>query len=310
MRRVERGLGGTAAGIVRSVRGSTFARPVPSCYRAGVITFGRHLVSVSILVLCTGAFFAAAQVPSPPPPVVPTLSQPASAPMLTMPVSELTPAQVASMQKKLADWPQLARYRADNLALGEPTAGQQRVVFYGDSITDNWGRRAGKFFPDEPWVNRGISGQTTPQMVVRFQQDVVDLHPEAVVILAGINDIAGNTGPETMPEIEANFRSMVALAKAAHIRVVLSSVLPASLIPWNRGIDPRAEVALNKWLESYAAQQSLVFLNYYPAMVNADGGMRPELAEDKFVHPDDAGYAVMGPLARAAVMKALAMPRP
>ncbi len=215
------------------------------------------------------------------------------------------------MQRQLADWPQLGRYRADDLGLGEPAQGQRRVVFYGDSITDGWGRRHGHFFPDQPWVNRGISGQTTPQMVVRFQQDVIDLHPEAVVILAGINDIAGNTGAETLPAIEGNFRSMVALAKAAHVRVVLSSVLPAGRIPWRPGIDPRQEVvALNRWMESFAAEQKLVFLNYYAAMVNADGAMRPELAEDAFVHPNDAGYGVMEPLARAAVKKALAMPRP
>ena len=244
-------------------------------------------------------------------PGVSTLEQPASPAVLTMPASELKPDQIESMQRQLADWPQLGRYRADNLALGESANGQKRVVFYGDSITDNWGRRHGHFFPDQPWVNRGISGQTTPQMLVRFRQDGLDLHPEAVVILAGINDIAGNTGAETLPAIENNFRSMVALAKAAHVRVVLSSVLPAGRIPWRPGIDPRAEVvALNKWLEGFAGEQGLVFLNYYPAMVNADGGMRPELAEDAFVHPNDAGYAVMEPLARAAVMKALAMPRP
>ena len=215
------------------------------------------------------------------------------------------------MQRQLADWPQLARYRTDNAALDLPAKGQRRVVFYGDSITDSWGRRHGHFFPDEPWVNRGISGQTTPQMLVRFRQDVIDLHPEAVVILAGINDIAGNTGPETLPTIESNFRSMVALAKAAHIRVVLSSVLPAGHIPWRSGIDPRQEIlALNKWLEEFAAEQKLVFLNYYPAMANAGGAMRPELAEDVFVHPNDAGYAVMEPLARSAVSKSLAMPRP
>ena len=231
--------------------------------------------------------------------------------MLTTPVSELRPEQIAAMQKLLADWPQLARYRADNAALGQAGSGQRRVVFYGDSLTDSWGRRHGHFLPDQPWINRGISGQTTPQMVVRFQQDVLALHPEAVVILAGINDIAGNTGPETLPAIEANFRSMVTLAKASHIRVVLSSLLPAGAIPWRPGVDPRDEIlALNKWLESYAAEQGLVYLNYYPAMATPEGAMRPELAEDKFVHPNDAGYAVMEPLAKAAVLKALATPQP
>ena len=132
---------------------------------------------------------------------VSTLAQPAVVRALTMPVEDLQPGQIVSMQRQLADWPQLHRYAAENQTLAEPAKGQQRVVFYGDSITDNWGRRHGKFFPDQPWINRGIGGQTTPQMLVRFQQDVVQLHPGAVVILAGINDIAGNTGPETLPTI-------------------------------------------------------------------------------------------------------------
>ena len=143
-----------------------------------------------------------------------------------MPAAQLSPQQVASMQHQLADWPALGRYRQDDLKLGQPAPGERRVVFLGDSITDMWGRGHGTFFPDEPWVNRGISGQTTPQMVLRFQQDVLALHPDAVVILAGINDIAGNTGPESLGMIEDNFRSMVALAKAGHVRVVLSSTIP------------------------------------------------------------------------------------
>ena len=291
------------------VYGVRFAGGTAACYLARVTRNRRSLLFVAVLALWAGSSVAA-QVPSAPA-VVSTLSQPAAAPMLTIPARDLTLEQIASMQKLLADWPQLARYRADNAALGEPAAGQRRVVFYGDSITDGWGRRHGHFFPDQPWVNRGISGQTTEQMVVRFRQDVIELHPEAVVILAGTNDIAGNTGAETLPTIEGNFRSMVALAKAAHIRVVLSSVLPASAFPWHPGVDPRDEVAaLNRWLQSFAAEQGLMFLNYYPAMVNAEGGMRPELAEDRFIHPNDAGYAVMEPLARAAVTKALAMPQP
>lgn len=227
-----------------------------------------------------------------------------------MPAAQLTPQQIASMQRQLADWPQLARYRDDNLQLTEPLAGQHRVVFFGDSITYAWGRLHGKFFPDQPWINRGISGQTTPQMVLRFQQDVLALHPDAVVILAGINDIAGNTGVESMGMIEDNFRSMVALARSAHVRVVLSSVLPANHFPWRPGVDPRAEVvALNTWLQQFAREQQVSFLNYYPAMAAPDGGMRPELTVDG-VHPNDAGYVVMEPLARAAVSKALAEARP
>ncbi len=161
-----------------------------------------------------------------------------------------------------------------------------------------------------PWINRGISGQTTPQMLVRFHQDVLALHPQAVVILAGINDIAGNTGVETLPEIENNFRSMVTLAQHAHVRVVLSSVLPASHFPWRPGVDPSGEVlALNLWLKSYAAEQGATYLDYFPALLGTDGGMKAEYTLDG-IHPNDAGYAVMEPLARAAVMQALARKQP
>lgn len=237
-----------------------------------------------------------------------TLTTPAVAQEFTVPATSLTPAQIGSMQHQLADWPQLSRYRAENLKLGPPASGEQRVVFLGDSITDNWGRLHGKFFPDKPWINRGIGGQTTPQMLDRFQQDVLQLHPAVVVLLGGINDIAGATGAESLAEIEANIRSMVMLARAAHVRMVLSSVLPAATIPWRPGIDPRQEVtALNTWLAQFATAQHLVFLNYYPAMAEPDGGMLPGLSSDG-VHPVDAGYAVMEPLARAAVAEALARP--
>ena len=241
---------------------------------------------------------------------VSTLTTPAAAPELTAPAASLTPAQVESMQKQLADWPQLARYRAEDARLPPPSAGERRVVFLGDSITDFWGRKRGSISPGQPWINRGISGQTTPQMLLRFQQDVLDLHPTAVVLLGGINDIAGNTGAESLPEIEANIRSMAMLARAAGVRMVLSSVLPAASFPWRPGLDPRQEVvALNAWMAEFAKAQGMVFLNYYPALVGPDGGMRPGLSSDG-VHPTDAGYAVMEPLARKAVEAALARPRP
>ena len=178
------------------------------------------------------------------------------------------------MQHTLADWPQLARYREENRKLGQAAPGENRVVFYGDSITDSWGRGQGRFFPDKPWINRGISGQTTPQMLVRFEQDVLALHPEAVVILAGINDIAGNTGPESLGGIEDNFRAVVALSKSAHVRLLISSVLPASHFPWRPGADPTAEVvALNTWLQSFAAEEHATYLVYYPALVAAEHGI-------------------------------------
>ncbi len=266
-----------------------------------------QLLAAQMLVALTlAAPTAGAQQPA----AVSTLTTPASAPELSVPPAQLTPQQIGTMQAKLADWPQLARYRGEDLQLGEPARGERRVVFFGDSITDFWGRGRGRFFPGEPWVNRGISGQTTPQMALRLHQDVLALHPEAVVILAGINDIAGNTGAESIGVIEENFRTMVTLAKAAHVRVVLSSVLPAARFPWHPGIDPRDEVtALNQWLQGYARAQGCVYLDYYPALAGPDGGMRPELASDG-IHPTDAGYAVMEPLARAAVLRALAGPRP
>lgn len=227
------------------------------------------------------------------------------------PPATLTPRQIEGMQHQLQDWPNLARYRQENAALPEPAPGEHRVVFLGDSITDGWGHTAATFFPGKPYINRGISGQTTPQMLDRFQQDVLHLHPSVVVILAGINDIAGNTGPESIDAIEDNFRSMVTLATSNHVRVVLSSVLPASYFPWRPGLTPAAEIKqLNAWLESFARDRHLTFLNYYPALVNSEGGMRPELAADKAVHPNAAGYAIMAPLAEQAIAKALSVPAP
>jgi lysophospholipase L1-like esterase len=211
-----------------------------------------------------------------------------------------TPA-AAAMAAKLLDWAQLGRYKSANDAL--PASEPGRVVFYGDSITDAWTRNGGTFFPGKPYVNRGISGQTTPQMVVRFRQDVINLHPVAVVILAGTNDVAGNTGPETPEMIEDNFRSMVDLAKANHIRVILASILPAGDYPWKPGMEPAPKIAaLNRWLASYAAEQGLTYIDYYTPMANAAGGMKPGLSLVG-VHPNAAGYAIMEPLAEAAIEK-------
>jgi len=267
--------------------------------------------------LATSAWAGAQQAAAPPAapqtaetPGVSTMTTPALNPMLKTPPAELPPQQIAAMQKMLSDWAQLSRYRDENAKLGDPAPGQKRVVFYGDSITDLWGRRAGKFFPDQPWINRGIGGQTTPQMLVRFEQDVIALKPEAVVILAGINDVAGNTGVETLPEIESYFQAMVDLAKTNRIRVVISAVLPTKAFWWNKGVDPRDEVtALNLWLQQFASEQGLVYLDYYTAMVAPDRGIRDDFSKDG-VHPNDAGYAVMEPLARTAVEKALAAPKP
>jgi lysophospholipase L1-like esterase len=203
------------------------------------------------------------------------------------------------------DWAFLTRYREANAALADPRPGEGRVVFMGNSITDAWAKSFPTMFPGKPYIGRGISGQTTPQMLVRFRQDVVALKPQVVVILAGINDIAGNTGPSTQEMIADNLKSMTEIAKANGIRVVLSSVLPAYDFPWRRGIGPAPKVvALNAWIKCYAAQSGAVYLDYYSKLVDARGGLSPEMASDG-VHPTEAGYRIMAPLAEAAIREAL-----
>jgi lysophospholipase L1-like esterase len=215
----------------------------------------------------------------------------------------------------LADWPQLGRYREANAALPPPPAGQARVVFMGDSITDSWDDEGfGGFFPGRPWVNRGISGQTTAQMLVRFRPDVVALRPRAVVILAGTNDLSGNTGPTTLEAIQDNLASMAELAVASGIRVVLASVLPVSdydrdrqgqLLLRTRCRPPAQIVALNDWMRRYVARQGHVYLDYHRATADAKGFLTDELSDDG-LHPNARGYAVMAPLAEKAVAAALA----
>jgi len=227
-------------------------------------------------------------------------------PLLQTSIDQLRPDEVRFMQQRLADWPELQRYRDANARLPDAVPGQPRVVFFGDSITEGWGREGSAgFFPGKGWLNRGISGQTTAQMLVRFPQDVLALKPQVVVILAGTNDIAGNTGPSTQAMIEDNLHAMVDLARAHGIAVVLASVLPVSDYPWLPGTAPAPKVrALNTALKRYADAQQLVYLDYYTPMANAAGGLDPQLADDG-VHPTAKGYAVMAPLAEAAVTRAL-----
>jgi lysophospholipase L1-like esterase len=211
----------------------------------------------------------------------------------------ITPAQL----QLLKDFAGLDRYASANATLAPMEKG--RVVFFGDSITDAWVRNGGTFFPGKPYVNRGISGQTTPQMLIRLRQDVIDLHPAAVVILAGTNDIAGNTGPSTLQMMEDNFTSMAELAQANHIHVILASVLPAADYPWRKGLEPAPKIkALNQWIATYCAQKKFTYLDYYTAMAGPDGGMKPGISHDG-VHPNAAGYAIMEPLAEAAIAKAM-----
>ncbi len=230
--------------------------------------------------------------------------QPANKPVA--PAESTEAQQVLQMQAKLADWADLGRYREENAALTAADKGEPRVVFYGDSITDVWGRRPGvSFFPGKPYVNRGISGQTTPQMLVRFQQDVVHLKPAVVVILAGTNDIAGNTGQSTPEMIEDNFASMAAIAKRNGIKMVIASILPAHAYPWKPEVQPVEEIsAVNRWLRDFCAKEGLVYLDYYTSMTDEHGGMREGLSVDG-VHPTAQGYAVMAPLAESAIAQAL-----
>lgn len=202
-------------------------------------------------------------------------------------------------------WAQLARYRAENSSVGQPAADATRVVFFGDSITEGW-----KLPPPPPgsrrqYLNRGISGQTTPQMLLRFRADVLALQPRAVVLLAGTNDIAGNTGPTTVDEIAGHLRSMAELARAEGVRVVLCSVLPAARYPWRPGVRPAAAiVALNRLLQALARDLGLGWVDYHAAMADAQGGLPRALADDG-VHPNAAGYARMAELLAPALEAAL-----
>lgn len=199
------------------------------------------------------------------------------------------------------DWAWLERYADDNQKLPAPAVGENRVIFLGNSITENWINTDPDFFKAKNYINRGIGGQTTPQMLVRFREDVINLRPKVVVILAGINDIAGNTGPSKIENIAGNIFSMAELAQVNHIKVILSSVLPASAFPWHPVIDPVASILkLNQLLKAYAEKNGLIYIDYYSATVNADKGFKKELTIDG-VHPNMAGYKVMEPLAEKAL---------
>jgi lysophospholipase L1-like esterase len=206
------------------------------------------------------------------------------------------------------DYGQLGRYRDANAALKPPAAGENRVVFFGDSITDIW--KLDESFPGKPYVNRGIGGQTTSQMLVRFRQDVINLQPKVVVILAGTNDIAGNTGPITNENIEANYASIAELARAHNIKVIFSSILPVhNYTPESQDFfaqRPMERVlALNRWLKDYCAANDLIYLDYFSAMVDDKGLLKRDLANDG-LHPNKAGFAIMAPMAEKAIGTALA----
>jgi lysophospholipase L1-like esterase len=253
-------------------------------------------VGSSALVSSTGQAPAAAQAPLPPA-------------LLECPDLAAALRGVAANDARLRDWPQIARYREANR-----TVTGADVVFMGDSITDYWPQpRFGAFFPGKRYVGRGISAQTTPQMLIRMRPDVIALHPKVVVILGGTNDIAGNTGPMTDDQIEGNLASIAELAGANGIKVVLSSITPVSnyhmatpnAVPQTTS-RPLARVrAINNWMREYATAHKHVYLDYFPAMVDDKGLLRAELSGDD-LHPNAAGYAIMAPLAEAAIQRALA----
>src|SRR6202167_6235211 len=256
------------------------------------------------------------------PPIIRTLSQPLFAILLSLPAlaQQLDPSipstgfggldqyRASRISIYTDDFGQLARYREADTALARPAAGESRGIFLGDSITDYW--KLAEYFPGKPYINRVIDGQTTPEMLVRFRQDVIDLHPKVLVVLAGTNDIAGVTGRTTNEDIEANYESMAELARAHGIRTVFASVLPVNNYTHDAeesfALRPRGRIlALNKWLRDYCAKNRLVYLDYFSALVDERGMLKRVLADDG-LHPTGAGYKIMAPLAEKAIQKALA----
>jgi lysophospholipase L1-like esterase len=213
---------------------------------------------------------------------------------------------LASLSASAQDWPNIKRYEDQNASVKQTAPGKNRVVYMGDSITDFWIANDSTFFASNNYYDRGISGQTTGQMLVRFREDVINLKPAVVVILAGINDIAENNGPSKLEDVAGNIFSMAELAKANHIKVVISSVLPAAAFPWRPSINPVEKVkALNEMLYNYAKANNIVYLDYFTKMADEKRGLPANYSKDG-VHPTLAGYKVMEPLAKQAIAEALA----
>ncbi len=256
----------------------------------------RSVVSFALLAISL-ALPVAAQQPQQPAPSIPSAGAPG--------LDEYRASRIAIYT---SDFGELARYRKDDAALPPPTANETRVIFLGDSITDYW--KLPNYFPGKPYINRGIDGQTTPQMLVRFRQDVLDLHPKVLVILAGTNDIAGVTGPTRNEDIEANYANFAELARVHGIRVIFASILPINNYTHdaeeNFNLRPRERIlALNQWLKNYCAKNRLIYLDYFSALVDEKGLLKKALSDDG-LHPNDAGYKIMAPLAEKAIHQALA----
>jgi lysophospholipase L1-like esterase len=271
--------------------------------RKGTEIMLRRLLTSGFLFLYGISTFAQQPAPSP------AHSDPEQV-VLPKPTTALERYRQSKIPIYMNDYGQLARYRDANAALKPPITGESRIVFFGDSITDGW--KLADYFPGKPYVNRGISGQTTPQMLVRFREDVLDLQPKAVVILAGTNDIAGNTGPMTLEQIESNYTSLAELAAANHVRVIYSSVLPVNnYTPEAQEFfadrPPAKILELNRWLKNYCADHGCIYLDYFSAMVDEKGLLKKDLADDG-LHPNVAGYKVMAPLAEAAIAQAVPGP--
>jgi lysophospholipase L1-like esterase len=247
---------------------------------------------VGLLVLSSAVW---AQTPAAPAPQTPAPDSP-----------EALQRRNQFLENRMKDWAQFNRYREANAKVAPPAADEQRVVFYGDSITDGW--KIAEYFPGKPYLNRGISGQTTPQMLLRLRADVIAHKPKAILLLAGTNDIAGNTGPMTNEMIQDNYVSMAELAKANGIKMIFASILPVHDYNPQRkitaGRPPERILALNAWLKDYCAKNGHTYLDYFSKMVDDKGFLKAELANDG-LHPNAEGYKIMAPLAEAAIAQTL-----
>lgn len=262
----------------------------------------RLWASVVLFIFAASGVGAQQQPPEPASQSVPTLPIPSTG------HPDLDQYRASRISIYTDDFGQLGRYRAEDASLAPPAANENRVVFLGDSITDYW--KLADYFPGKPYINRGVDGQSTPEMLVRFRQDVIDLHPKVLVVLAGTNDVAGVTGPTRNEDIEANYASMAELARVHNIRVVFASLLPVyNYTPESKesfALRPRERIlALNTWLKDYCAKNQLVYLDYFSAVVDRQGMFKRELSDDG-LHPNGAGYKLMAPLAEKAITNALA----